>query len=210
VDNHIRAGDERTLEDRVLDAAEALFYARGVQAVGMDEVRAASGVSLKRLYQLHSSKAELVEAYLRRRDARWRAELAAYIDGLPPEVAPRERVLAVFDWLGKWFGEQGYRGCAFVNSFGELSATLPAVTEAVRDHKDAFHGYLAGLADAAGAPPWLAGQLALLAEGAMSAAAITGTASPARDAREAAAVLLDRAIGQGAGQGHDQGEETAR
>jgi AcrR family transcriptional regulator len=165
----------------------------------MDEVRAASGVSLKRLYQLHSSKAELVEAYLRRRDARWRAGLAAYVDGLPPEVAPRERVLAVFDWLERWFGEQGYRGCAFVNSFGELSATLPAVAEAVRDHKEAFHGYLAGLADAAGAPPRLAGQLALLAEGAMSAAAITGTVSPARDAREAAAILLDQATGPGVG-----------
>ncbi|GAA3352443.1 hypothetical protein GCM10020366_02110 [Saccharopolyspora gregorii] len=42
--------DQRTATTRLLDAAEELFYARGVQAVGMDEIRAASGVSLKRLY----------------------------------------------------------------------------------------------------------------------------------------------------------------
>ena len=58
------------LQTRVLDAAETLLYGRGLQTVGMDEIRGESGVSLKRLYQLFPSKERLVEAYLRRRDAR--------------------------------------------------------------------------------------------------------------------------------------------
>jgi AcrR family transcriptional regulator len=160
---------------RVLDAAESLFYARGVQSVGMDEVRAASGVSLKRLYQLFPSKGDLVEAYLRRRDARWLDRLA------------------VCDWLHLWFGEPDFRGCAFVNAFGELGATSAAVAEAVRDHKAAFRRYLADLVSAAGLPAALAGQLTLLAEGAMTSSAISGSTEPAGQARDAARVLIEAA-----------------
>lgn len=78
-----------------MEAAEDFFYARGIQAVTMDEIRAASGVSLKRLYALFPSKSALVHACLEARDARWRARLAAYVDSRPGP--PQDRVLAVFD-----------------------------------------------------------------------------------------------------------------
>jgi AcrR family transcriptional regulator len=180
--------DPETAKARVLDAAEELFYARGVHGVGMDDIRTASGVSLKRLYQLFPAKEVLVEEYLRRRDIRWRASLARYVGTKPP----KKRILAVFDWLADWFGDPGFRGCAFVNSFGELGAMSTPVAAAVRDHKEAFRRYLSDLADAAGAPPSLADHLLLLAEGAITTAAISGSRDPARQAREAARLLLDR------------------
>ena len=63
--------DSATAREQALDAAEKLFYGRGIQSVGMDDIRGASGVSLKRLYQLFPAKEQLVEAYLERRDVRW-------------------------------------------------------------------------------------------------------------------------------------------
>ncbi|MFI9202460.1 TetR/AcrR family transcriptional regulator [Streptomyces sp. NPDC053048] len=184
------APDGASAEARVLDAAGELFYAHGLQAVGMDALRTAAGVSLKRLYQLFPSKEALVEACLRRRDERWRAALAAYAGDRP---AGRERLLAVFDWLGLWFAEPGFRGCAFVNSFGELGGTSPGVAAAARAHKDAFRRYLSGLVAEAGAPAPLTDHLLLLAEGAITTAALSGRAEAARQAREAAQVLLDAA-----------------
>ncbi|QKV91141.1 TetR/AcrR family transcriptional regulator [Streptomyces sp. NA02950] len=184
--------DQEPIRTRVLDAAEGLFYGRGVQTVGMDEIRTASQVSLKRLYQLFPSKGELVEAYLERRDIRWRAALARHVEG---EEDPEARLLAVFDRLHGWFAEPDFRGCGFINSFGELGATTPAVAEAARAHKEAFRAYLGGLVADAGRPAALAGQLALLAEGAMTTAAISGSAEPARQARDAARVLLEASAG---------------
>ncbi|MFF4403483.1 TetR/AcrR family transcriptional regulator [Streptomyces sp. NPDC001404] len=178
--------------ERILDAAEELFYGQGIQAVGMDAVRTAAGVSLKRLYGLFPSKDALVEAYLARRDARWRGELERHAAVVP---AGRERILAVYDWLERWFAEPGFRGCAFVNSFGELGAGSPAVAAAACAHKDAFRAWLTGLVAETGvdrtAAERLGGQLALLAEGAIALAAVSGTALPARQAREAARVLLE-------------------
>jgi AcrR family transcriptional regulator len=179
--------DSAVARERVLDAAEELFYGRGIQSVGMDAVRGASGVSLKRLYQLFPAKEQLVEAYLERRDERWRGRLAAHVER---EAEPERRVLAVFDWLEEWFGEEGFRGCAWINSYGELGATSDRVVTQVRAHKRAFRDYLAALVADAGRPTALAAPLFLLAEGAMVTAGITGSTRPAAEARDAARLLL--------------------
>jgi AcrR family transcriptional regulator len=177
--------DART---RLLDAAEGLFYAKGVQSVGMDEVRARSGLPLKRIYQLYpGGKDQLVVAFLDRRDRAWRGGLAAYAD---QAQQPADRILAVFDWLGQWFTEPGFRGCAWINAHGELGSILPGVARAVREHKDAFRRYLAGLVADAGYPDDVADAVHLLAEGAMVTAGIDPRANAAAKARQAVALLL--------------------
>lgn len=181
--------DSAVAREQVLDAAEELFYGRGIQSVGMDDIRGTSGVSLKRLYQLFPAKEQLVEAYLERRDGRWRGRLAEFVERRPD---PDERILAVFKWLERWFGEDGFRGCAWINSYGELGATSDRVAHQVRAHKKAFGDYLAALVADAGRPADLAGPLFLLAEGAMVTAGITRSTRPAVQAREAARMLLDR------------------
>ncbi|MGX1885185.1 TetR/AcrR family transcriptional regulator [Streptomyces sp. NPDC055287] len=175
-------------EIRILDAAETLFYGRGLQAVGMAEIRDASGASLKRLYQLFPSKDHLVEAYLRRRDVRLRESLASHVEARRPGG---DQILAVFDWLRSWFQEPDFRGCAFVNSFGELGATSDAVAAAARDHVDALKDYLAGLVARTGHSEWLARSLFLLVQGAITTAAVSGGADAADQAREAARKLLE-------------------
>ncbi|WP_306208410.1 TetR/AcrR family transcriptional regulator [Actinoplanes sp. RD1] len=173
--------------ERALDAAEQLVYARGVHAVGMDDVRELSGVSLKRLYALFPGKDALVEAVLERRDRRWRQRLADFVERSGDRD---ERLLAVFDWLAEWFTEPGFRGCAWINVFGELGSTSPAVLAQVRGHKRRFAEQLAGWVADADRPAELAAQLLLLAEGAMVTAGIHGGPGPAHEARRAAAALL--------------------
>src|SRR5687767_827251 len=63
------AMDGATAAQQVVAAADRLFYERGIRTVGMDDIRDASGVSLKRLYRLFPAKEELAEEVLRRREA---------------------------------------------------------------------------------------------------------------------------------------------
>ncbi|MBU3064303.1 TetR/AcrR family transcriptional regulator [Nocardia sp. NEAU-G5] len=176
---------------RVIQAADALFYERGIQAVGMDAVREAAGVSLKRIYSLFGSKDELIAAVLRRRSAMWDDGLASVVG---PGMTARERLLSIFDFLDQWFRSPDFRGCAFINAYGELSSGSPAVRDAVRAQKRAFGEYVARLVAEVGAPPELAPQIALLAEGAQTTAAIAGTPEAAHQARAAAQILLDAAL----------------
>ncbi|GMA25444.1 TetR family transcriptional regulator [Luteimicrobium album] len=186
--------DDETARDQVVTAADRLFYAHGVHAVGMDAVRAEAQVSLKRIYSLFPSKDDLVVAVLHHRTEQWATGLEAAVRAA---ATPRDRLLAVFDFLDAWFREDDFRGCAFINSFGELGATSPAVAEAVRAQKAAFQEYVLGLVREEGLPDVVAAQLAILAEGAQTTAAISGDPAAAAQAREAAAVLVDAALARG-------------
>lgn len=177
-------------EARALAAADALFYTKGMNAVGMHDIRDASGVSLKRLYQCFPSKNALFAAYLHQRDVTYRTGLSEFVSAVSTD--PRERLLAVFDSLEAWFQQTDFRGCAYINAFGELGGTETWVTEVVRDHKTALRGFLLELLD--GLPventERLSAQLMMLVDGAIVAASMHNDPTVARQARDAADRLL--------------------
>lgn len=178
------------VRERIVDAADRLFYARGIGHVGMDAVRDEAGVSLKAIYREFPSKEELVLGVLGRRHEMWTSGLAAATAAVPEA---RDRLLAIYDHLAGWFGEADFRGCGFINAFGELGAASPRVAEAVREHKRSFQAYVDRLVVEAGAAADLGPQLAILAEGAQTTAAISGDPAAAAAARAAAAVLIESA-----------------
>ncbi len=181
--------DDEAAQTSILDATDRLFYEHGIRAVGMDTIRDASGVSLKRLYRLFDTKDQLAEATLRRRADAFHSALAARAE---LEAAPRERILAVFDHLYDWFSEPGFRGCPFINAHGE--GHCDEVQRAVADQKRDFEALLTGLVAAAGGPDTLARQLLILANGAMATAAILEDPTVALTAKDAARALLDASL----------------
>ena len=176
------------LRQRVLYTAAELFYRDGVRAVGVDRIAAESGVAKMTLYYHFRSKDELVAAWLRRRDEEWMSWLEAAV-----RRRRGNRVLAVFAALREWFETPTFRGCAFINAYGELGRSNPAAAEIVASHKRTLTEYLASLARQEGAVPdadTLARELVLLVDGAIVTASIQGDPRAADDAREAAAKLI--------------------
>ncbi|MFK0218849.1 TetR/AcrR family transcriptional regulator [Streptomyces vinaceus] len=184
--------DDEEARTRLLDAAEALFYSEGIQAVGMDRIRTESGVPLKRLYKVFPAKEALATAYLDRRDRRWTASLR---DAVAGAADPAEAVGAVFEWLAQWFSEPDFRGCAFLNAYGELGTGPAAVLDVVRRHKTELRELLA---EAAGPGRGdLAEQLLILVEGATVVAALHPGPAPAHHAAAMAATLMRAGNGPG-------------
>jgi AcrR family transcriptional regulator len=178
---------------KVLDAASRLFYRDGINAVGVDTVAAAAGVTKTALYTNFGSKDRLVVAYLRDRDRRWQSD----IDRITADHAsPRDRILAVFDAYESWQSREGFRGCAFLNAASELPRLDHPAREVVRHHKTALRSYLQaqverlGTAEPAAA---LAGTLMILLEGATAMAVVERGTGPIRAAREVADGLLPAA-----------------
>jgi AcrR family transcriptional regulator len=176
---------------RILDAASEAFYRQGIAAVGVDAIVADAGVAKSTLYRHFPTKDDLVVAFLRRRDERWRAWLHAEVERLSPE--PAGRPLAVFDALGGWFASEEFRGCAFINAAAEIADAAHPARAAVEDHKRLLAEYLDEVLREAGAadPAADAGALLLLVEGAIVSALIERDAAPAARARRAAVRILD-------------------
>jgi AcrR family transcriptional regulator len=175
----------------VVETADRLLCARGVQAVGMDELRQAAGVSLKRLSSLFPAEEEIVLAVPARRHRLWEEGVRERVGRA---ATPPARLLAVYDHLADRFAEDSFRGCGFINAFGELGAVSPRVAEAARAHQRSFQDYVVDLVRAAGGPADLGPRLCILAEGAQTTAAIDGTPEAAGQARRAAEVLVQAAM----------------
>ena len=184
--------DRPAPRERLLAAADELFYAEGVQSVGIDRVIARAAVAKASLYRAFGSKDALVQGYLEGRSAGWRAFVE---EELPRRFAtPREQVVGVYALLGEWFAAPGYHGCPFINASAEAAPGCP-VAEATATHRAWVRGLLAGLADEAGArdPDAVATALVLLYDGAMVAAQLDGDPSVAEAAQVAAGAVLDAA-----------------
>ncbi|MGW8064506.1 TetR/AcrR family transcriptional regulator [Streptomyces ziwulingensis] len=155
---------------RVLEAAERLFYERGIHAVGVDLIAAEAGVTKKTLYDRFGSKEQIVVEYLAGRDERWRGLLGAHLDAVA-EQGPAARVLAVFEASRAWVAEYGAKGCGMINAHAEISDPAhpahPVITGQKRWMLDLFTR-LAREVDAGGADR-LARTLMLLHEGALVA-----------------------------------------
>jgi AcrR family transcriptional regulator len=179
---------------RILDVASTLFYEHGIHAVGVDTIAVESGVTKRTLYDRFGSKEGLVTAYLRSRDLRWRARLAARLDEVGAD--PVARVLVPFDVLPDWLLESR-RGCSFINAFGELpDLDHPGRAVIVAEKTWLLGQFRSALADAAVADPdRLAGQLLSLHEGAVVSFSIAGVTDAADAAREAARTLVELRLG---------------
>ena len=176
--------------ERVLSTVSRLFYEEGIRAVGVDTIAEEADVSKITIYNNFGSKDELVAAYLRRRDERWRAVLARDTDRY---TDPVERLLAAFDAYGDYlFDEEGYRGCAFINAAAEIPDDDHPARPVIREHKDGTRKYLADLAAEAGFedPEALSERLLILLEGAWVTAVVRRSHKPLECAREVAVGLL--------------------
>lgn len=176
--------------ERLLAAADDLFYRRGVRNVGIDEVIAAAGVAKASLYHHYGSKDELIAAYVQRRGDDWWNWFRDMVDARAS--TPAGRLLAVFDVLKTWLDDPSFQGCVLQNTCVQLGDPSHAAHRAAVTAKREVRVYLADLARQAGrrAPEQLADQLALLFEGAVITARLERTSAPAAAARRAAAALL--------------------
>lgn len=177
--------------DRLLAAAGELFYEEGINTVGIDRVIERAGVAKASLYNSFGSKEELIRSYLLVRQGalktRIQKELARY-------EKPKERLLGIFDALGRALVDPKFRGCPFVRASAEIRAESSVKT--VCDETRAWLRTLfADLAREAGAakPDALAQRLVLLYDGALVSAQMDRNPGAAADARDMAALLLDAA-----------------
>jgi AcrR family transcriptional regulator len=181
---------EGSVRDRLLAAANELFYQEGIHAVGIERVLERAGVAKASLYSTFGSKDELVRAYLlarhERRQARVNVRIARY-------DSPRDKILAIFDLVAELAAEPNFRGCAFVRASSEGPAVESKVTQVCADTRAWTRGLYTDLARQAGVsdPDEVGRRLMLLYDGAMVGAAMEGGAGAPKLARAMAEELLD-------------------
>jgi AcrR family transcriptional regulator len=185
------AAPRLSARERLLAAADELFYEEGVHSVGIEKVIERAGVAKASLYGNFKGKDDLVRSYLA---AKRESRQAKVLDKMSRFSRPRDKLLAVFDVLSDAFAQPNYRGCAFVRASAEMRADSSA-REVCTDARKWTRALFTDLAKQAGAakPDQLAHQLVLLYDGASVSAQMDGDPRAAGAAKAMAAQMLDAA-----------------
>ncbi|MBD2074608.1 TetR/AcrR family transcriptional regulator [Phormidium sp. FACHB-592] len=180
---------------QILETASELFYQKGIQHVGINEVIAASGVAKRTLYRWFPSKDCLIEAVMTHRAAEWLRwfETAVSERG----NTPKERLLATFDVLRDWYASPNFRGCPFINAVLELADASHKAHHISIHLRESIRQIIVSLAAEAGVknPDLFSRQYLLLIGGASLMATIEQSSEGATFAQTALAVLIDANVG---------------
>lgn len=174
--------------ERLLDAAQALFYARGA-SVGVGALLEEANVARRSLYEHFGDKDGLVAAVIRRASDE---DVAWYEGALAGHAEPRDRILGLFDRLDELVSKADFRGCRYLATdlaFADPGHPVHAETAAYRRRIRALLvRELEELGHAS--PDHAAEQLHLLIEGTLVMGAADGGEHPARAARDLASIVL--------------------
>ena len=182
--------DTRT---RIIEAADALFYASGLRETSVDRIAERAGVTKRTLYYHFRSKDALIAAYLEARDA---PTIERYRRWAGIEGSVVDRIERMFRGLLQRSTQRDWRGCGFIRAAVELadSPGHPAL-DVARKHKAAFRQWLqddlqsAGFDDA----EMLAAMLMVLLDGAVVRVLVDRDPQQAEIAATAARNLLEQA-----------------
>ena len=184
--------DRRPARERLLAAADELFYEEGVNLVGIDRIIERAGVAKASLYDCFGSKEELIRSYLQQRFEARQARLSIW---LARYATSREKILGIFEYVTEAVTRPDYRGCPFARANAEArpGSSFKAVCDESRAWNLALFADLARQAGAAD-PVQAAQRLQLLYDGATISAHVDGSTTAAAAARALAEVVLDAAI----------------
>lgn len=181
--------------DKLLQAAQVLFYNDGIGATGIDAIVVRAGVAKKSLYNNFASKADLVNQYIEARHAEW---LDLYHARAQASPSPRDGILAVFDAYqdhAEFAYERGFRGCGLLNAAAELPSDATG-RQAIRRHKEEVETILSGhlcrlLPDNRDRALDLARHISFLLEGSITRAGLEGRSASIIAAKDMASRLVE-------------------
>lgn len=122
---------------QLIDIALQLFYEKGVNSVGINEILTVSGIAKKTLYNHFTSKEALVLATLKQCNDNFIAWLEMNLKETNTDI---EVVNKLFNGLSAWFSNTAielghFRGCFFINTSAEFSDPNSEISQYCRAHK---------------------------------------------------------------------------
>lgn len=119
-------------KERILKAADELFYKQGYRKTGVNQLIAEAKVAKASFYSSFSSKKSLLKAYLKQRHKVWFGDLHQIVDAYDN---PEKKIYGLFEYLEIWVTRTEFRGCAFININTELPDDSGEISSIVQEHK---------------------------------------------------------------------------
>jgi len=185
---------DMSARERILNAADELFYNEGIRVSGVDTIIEHSGIAKTTFYRHFPSKDSLIVAYLQEREKKYWERVQEIL--AKNADSPRQQLIDIFEFMKHFLSGPRNRGCPFINCATEFPDPTHPGHQISLSHK---RRVLAGFTDLcrrakAADPAGLARQLLIIYDGAIMSALQLGEEAPLQEAVDAAISLIDLQI----------------
>ncbi|MEK6153004.1 TetR/AcrR family transcriptional regulator [Flavobacteriaceae bacterium 3-367] len=120
------------IRQHIVETASELFYAKGYNATGINEIIAEAGIAKATLYHHFRSKDAICIAYLKHKHHHFMHALTDFIRALPKG---KGRILGVFDFLSEFYREPNFSGCWCIRTVAEIPADELQIRTEIQQQK---------------------------------------------------------------------------
>ena len=125
-------GRANSVKDRILNTASRLFYKRGFNSTGINQIIAEAGIAIGSMYKHYQSKNDLLYHYLQNEELEYFNNLESFLKN---EEQPVQRLLKLIDYRIQIQQKADYSGCHFIKINAEIGRQDKRVEQLVVEHK---------------------------------------------------------------------------
>lgn len=119
----------------IIDTASDLFYEKGYNLTGINEIIATAGIAKATLYSHFKSKEDLCIAYLETKDRELLEKIKDFCNQRP---SGNHRLVAVLEFLIPFFKSDGFNGCWCIRTVAEIPRNNEKIKHQIKKGKAAF------------------------------------------------------------------------
>lgn len=126
---------KRDTKKQIVETASKLFYKKGYNLTGINEIIAEAGIAKATLYSHFRSKEEICIAYLQYKNQSFVSAIDAYCLSKPKGNA---QILGFFDFLAEFFEDVDFTGCWCIRTVSELPQENEKIRAEIQQQKKEF------------------------------------------------------------------------
>lgn len=135
---------KNAIKEHIIETASELFYAKGYNLVGINEIIAESNIAKATLYNHFKSKEDLCLAYLDHRDSILLNDMSEYC---LLKAKGKKRIFAVLEFLLDFFNSKNFNGCWCLRTIAEVPKENKRIRNKIKNNKTHFLNFLESLVD---------------------------------------------------------------
>ena len=128
--------------DTIIATASELFYNKGYNLTGINEIIDKAGIAKATLYNHFKSKEDLCVDYLDTRDKELMDSIVAFCNSKPKGDS---RLLAVLEFLLPFFNQENFNGCWCIRTLAEIPRENKVIKAKIKSNKQRLQKFILNL-----------------------------------------------------------------
>lgn len=120
---------------KIIETASFLFYKKGYNSTGINEIISKAGIAKATLYNHFKSKEDICISYLQFKNTTFLADIKTFCETKPKG---KQQILAIFDFLEQFFKDKNFNGCWCINTISEIPNDNVRIMTEIQSQKNLF------------------------------------------------------------------------